>query len=561
MIEWRLRVSKLSGHLTEALTTHYPSRRRFLAGLAGTVAAAALLAPAHLRAQEVAPVEAAPEPAPVEAAPPAAPQPQPFSYEILTEAQRLASESAPPAPEAIEGFLADLDYDGYQRIRFRPARARWQDPAQNFRLHAFHLGWLFEEPVHIHEIVEGNALPMDFSTADFEYGGALAESVPADAVMPGVAGFRLHTPLNRADIFDELIAFLGASYFRALGRDTVYGLSARGLAVNTALSGREEFPRFTDFWLERPLPGQTSVTLYAALASDSVTGAYRFVITPGENTVVEVTARLFLRADVAQLGLAPLTSMFLFGGADPGAFEDFRAAVHDSEYLVLNSREGDTYVRALNNPVRLASSYLRSDNPASFGLVQRSRDFGDYLDAQAHYESRPSLMVEPLGDWGRGSVRLVEIPSDLEGNDNIVAFWVPEGDFKQGNALELSYRLHWGRTPPGDRNVERATILRTRAGHGGVAGVAAATDRRKFVIDFQGGLLGELSADADVSAQVSADRGVVTEAIVSKISGTEIWRLVLEVQSDPGAVVELRASVTGFDRVLTETWLYQWVRE
>lgn len=556
-------MSILSGHpngaLAEPLPPHSPSRRRFLAALAGSVASAALMPPLRLHAQEATDAPSMPA------------APEPFSFEMLTERQRAAAAAAPLPPEQIEGFLAGLDYDGYQHIRFRPNHARWQgegtegdaapaaEPA--FRLHAFHLGWLFNEPVHLYEIHEGLARPMDFTTADFEYGGGLADSVPPDAVMPGVAGFRLHTPLNRADVFDELIAFLGASYFRALGRGTVYGLSARGLAVNTAMAGGEEFPRFTAFWLERPEPGQSRLTLYAALDSRSVTGAYRFVITPGENTTVEVTARLFLRSDTAQLGLAPLTSMFLFGGADPGHFDDFRASVHDSEFLVLNTRDGETYLRALRNPARLASSFFSAENPRSFGLIQRSRDFADYLDAQAHYERRPSLMVEPIGDWGRGAVRLVEIPSELEGNDNIVAFWVPEGDFTAGQALELSYRLHWGLTPPGAVNPERAHVLRTRTGHGGVAGTAAATDRRKFVIDFAGGTLGALPADAEVEPEVAAEHGTVTEAVLAKVSGSDIWRLVVEVTSDPGVVVELRAGITGFGHRLSETWLYQWVRE
>nr|WP_139267075.1 glucan biosynthesis protein G [Celeribacter indicus] len=538
-----------------------PRRRRFLASLASGVAASAVLSPFAIAAQDN------PEPADTPAPPPEAqPEPEPappppFSFDALTERMREAAAQPWREAGAVSGFLADLDYDAYQRIRFNPDHARWQEDGQEFRLHAFHLGWLFEQPVHIHEIVDGQEVAMDFSTSDFLYGGNVGDNIPADATMPGVAGFRLHTPLNRADIFDELVVFLGASYFRALGRGNVYGLSARGLAVNTAMNGSEEFPRFTDFWIEHPQPGQTTAVIYAALDSRSVTGAYRFYITPGETTVMEVTARLFVREDASQIGIAPLTSMYLFGGADPRGFDDFRSSVHDSEYLVLNTRSGDTFLRALNNPPRLASSYLGAENPVSFGLVQRRRDFDAYLDAQAHYERRPSLMVEPLGDWGKGSVRLVEIPSKLEGNDNIVAFWVPEGEMKKGDAHEFAYRMHWGMNTPGDRSPARARIVRTRVGEGGVAGVEQKTDERKFVIDFRGGLLSELSAEGDVEAQVSAVRGEISDAVVSKISGTDIWRLVIEAKGDPGTVVELKASLAGYGQTLTETWLYQWVRE
>ncbi|WP_255008561.1 glucan biosynthesis protein [Roseovarius sp. M141] len=485
----------------------------------------------------------------------------PFSYDSLTDRMRLLSKEPYQQPKPVEGFLADLDYDGYQMIRYRRDRSRWQEEAQIFRLQAFHLGWLFEEPVAIHEVVDGHVKPLGFSTTDFEYGEGITQKPPADTEMPGVAGFRLLSPLNRADRFDELIAFLGASYFRALGAGNVYGLSARGLAVNTGHSAAEEFPMFSEFWLEHPAPGSDAVVIYAALTSPSVTGAYRFVVQPGETTTMDVTARLFLRNDIAQLGIAPITSMFLFGDSDPDEMDDFREAVHDSEALILNTRAHETFYRPLNNPPRLSSSYLGAQDPASFGLVQRSRRFDDYLDAQAHYEKRPSLMVEPLGDWGAGSVRLVEIPSNLEGNDNIVAFWVPGGDMRAGRELEVMYRLHWGMSPPGDSHSQRGKVIRTRVGEGGVAGVEEKTGRRKFVVDFGGGLLRELPADAEVTPNVSAVNGTLTQVVLSRISGTETWRLVVEAESAAGAVVEIKAQLSGYGRDLTETWLYQWVRK
>ncbi|MCA0995534.1 glucan biosynthesis protein [Alloyangia pacifica] len=485
----------------------------------------------------------------------------PFSFDILSEQMARAAQEDQKEPEQVEGFLAELDYDGYQRIRFDKDQARWADlPDDTFRLQAFHLGWLFKQPVRLHEVVDGHAKEMHFSTSDFDYSDVKTE-IPADAEMPGVAGFRLHNPLNRADTFDELVAFLGASYFRALGRGNLYGLSARGLAVNTGLSGVEEFPRFDNFWLERPGPGAEHITIYAALSSASVTGAYRFVVRPGEDTRIDVTARLYLRNDIQQLGIAPLTSMFLFGGPDMGDFDDFRPAVHDSEALVLTTQGGETFFRPLNNPPRLASSYFGALSPVKFGLVQRNREFEHYLDAQAHYEKRPTLLVEPIGDWGEGSVRLVEIPSDLEGNDNIVAFWIPKAETKAGDALEFAYRLHWGMSPEGDGAVDRARVVRTRVGKGGISGTDEDNGRRKFVIDFEGGTLGELPAGAEVEPSVSAANGEIAEAVVSRISGTETWRLVLEVEAPDGAVAELKAGLKGYGRTLTETWTYQWVKE
>ena len=533
------------------------SRRRLIATLpAGAFLACSTALPQLVLAEET------PAPATEPAAPaPAAPQ-QPFSFDALSAEMQALSTQPPQSPAQPAGFLADLTYDDYRLIRFNPARARFADiPDAQFQLHAFHMGWLFKEPVLLSEVADGMATPMGFGTDDFIYERQARDHVPEHADLPGVAGFRLHNPLNRPDIFDELIAFQGASYFRALGRGSAYGLSARGLAVNTGLPVAEEFPRFTRFWVERPAPGAQTITVHAAMESASLTGAYRFVITPGGDTAVEVTARLYFRKDIEQLGVAPLTSMFLFAERNRTAFDDFRPQVHDSDGLGIVRADGDHVWRPLSNPSRLASSYFVETTPRSFGLYQRDRDFANYQDAAAHYEKRPSCVVEPIGDWGRGTVRLVEIPSDLEVNDNIVAFWVPEAPAKAGESREFAYRLRWGALEPDNRD-DRAYILETRAGAGGVSGVENTTGSRKFVIDFKGGLLGNLPGEAadDLTIVATAANGKIETQTLTQIWGTDIWRLVLDVAADGDKPVELSAHIAGYDRKLTETWLYQWIK-
>lgn len=346
----------------------------------------------------------------------------PFDYDLLTEQMRVASTTPHKAPGKVEGFFTSFTYDDYQAIQYNPNRARWAGPKAGFNVQAFHMGWLFAEPIQMYEVQDGMARAMGFSTDDFRYYDLVKARVPQHEPLPGVAGFRLNAPLNRADLFDEVVAFLGASYFRALGRDNAYGLSARGLAINTGLGKPEEFPRFSQFWLETPAPFAREVTVYAALESESCTGAYRFVIRPGANTEIDVAARLFFRNEVDQIGVAPLTSMYLFSEKNRTDFDDYRPNVHDSDGLAIHRRDGDQIWRPLNNPVRLSESWFTETSPQSFGLMQRNRDFEAYQDAAAHYERRPSALVEPLGDWGKGAVRLVEIPTQLEVNDNIVAF-------------------------------------------------------------------------------------------------------------------------------------------
>ncbi len=481
--------------------------------------------------------------------------PRPFDFESLTEEMRARAAKAPPAPEKAELPLGPLGYDDYRLIAFKPERARWRGAKTPFRLHAFHMGWLFEEPVRLFQLHEGMARPMHFGTQDFDYHGRLGKKADKIAELPGVAGFRLNAPLNRPDREDELVAFLGASYFRALGRESRYGISARGVAINTATSRAEEFPRFTRFWLET---GDTAVTIYAALEGETLTGAYRLVVTPGQDTEIEVTARLFFRSAPEQLGIAPLTSMFLFSEKNRAEFDDYRPAVHDSDGLRIERRDGDVIWRPLNNPPRLASSYFGEESPRAFGLYQRDRDFEAYQDSGARYDRRPSLRVEPLGDWGRGAVRLVEIPTDLEANDNIVAFWVPEGKISAGDEREFSYRLHWGDLPP-DPAAEIAHVAETRAGAGGVSGVESTAGTRKFVIDLKGGALERLSGDAEVELKAEAHGGKILSQTLERIEASGQWRAVLDVSAAADATVELTAHVAGYGRKLSENWLYQWI--
>lgn len=519
--------------------------------LRGAIAAAPFVAagfwPARLTAQE-------------SGATPAAPQQ--FSFDLLTEQMRaLAAQPFAPAA-APEGFLGDLTYDTYRLIRFREDAARWQDGPSDWRLRAFHMGWLFPEPVRLYEVTDTDAgeqaTEIHFSTDDFEYLNELAAQVPEHAELPGVAGFKINYPLNRPDRWDEVAAFLGASYFRALGQGSAYGLSARGLALNTGTSTPEEFPRFSNFYLRRDPAGGSEITIYATLEGPSVTGAYRIVTRPGVATEMDVTARLFFRAEVTELGVAPLTSMFLFSEKNRAEFDDYRPNVHDSDGLRIVRADGDVIWRPLNNPAQLATSYFSETAPRAFGLHQRDRDFASYQDIGARYERRPSLDVIPLGDWGQGAVRLVEIPSDLEANDNIVAYWVPAQPVVPGDSREFAYRLVWGDLPL-DPMDPLAYVFETRSGAGGFAGVEAEPNTRKFVVDFKGGQLGLLPEDADIEPVASVANAELLGVTLQKIPGTDLWRGVIDLRAEPGAVVEMGLHIAGYGQRLTENWLYQWI--
>ncbi|MBA5778027.1 glucan biosynthesis protein [Stappia sp. F7233] len=481
-----------------------------------------------------------------------------FSWEHLVERARAkAGEEYSDEPMPLPEVITDLDYDQHRAIRFRPDHALWRDRDTDFTLQAFHPGGLFDQPVAIHEVAGGKATRLRFASSDFEYRPPLDAAAFKDVTMPGVAGFRLHYPLNRTDYRDELIAFLGASYFRALGRGNVYGLSARGLAVDTAAGQQEEFPRFSTFYIERPQPGDRQMKIYAELDSPRVSGAYAFTISPGIETVIDVDARIFMRGDVTRLGIAPLTSMYLFGENDRIGFDDYRPEVHDSDGLAIRRESGERLWRPLMNPSRLALSFIGEVNPQGFGLIQRDRAFDNYLDTEADYERRPSLWIEPVGDWGRGTVMLAEIPSEKEIHDNIVAFWIPEARAKAGSEHSFRYRMTWASDVEGEDVLAR--VLRTRTGHGGTAASDPDPDHRKFVVEFAGGELENLGVESALEARIETGNADIRHQDLQKLGDSGRWRLVLDVmRADADKPVELRAALVLDGRPLSETWLYQW---
>ncbi len=526
--------------ISPAIPSSSSTRRRFLAAAAASVCLPALLAASRAAAQDT--------------------PSRPFSFDLLTEEARNRAAGPAPEAEAIPQVFAEMTYDDYNFIAYRPARARWNVPDITWRLMPFHLGWLFKEPVHLFEVVDGMATGMDFTTDDFEYRHRLKGMVPPGTALPGVAGFKLTHPMNRGDKMDEVISFIGASYFRALGLGNAYGLSARGLAIDSGLPKAEEFPRFSGFWIEKPAPWADTMTIYAALDSASVTGAYRFVVTPGVETTVDVTARLFLRSDVEQLGVAPLTSMFLFADINRGDYDDYRPRVHDSNGLRIVRADGDVIWRALDNPQALSSSYFAETQPRRFGLHQRGRDFDDYQDAGARYDLRPSVDIEPVGDWGSGKIRLFELPTAVEVHDNIGAFWIPDTPIRAGDAHEFAYRMHWGRLEP-DYADDRAIVWATRSGIGGPAGLENPPGTHKFVVDFKGGMLGRLPEDdAEVKPVLTINGGKADVTTLSKLPGSDVWRLVVDVASESGTLVEMTAHVAGYERKLSEIWSFQWVK-
>jgi glucans biosynthesis protein len=472
-------------------------------------------------------------------------------------AQQRAQTPYQTARQPIPAELAGLDYDGLRDIRFNDDKALWRADGLPYEAKFFHVGRQ-TDAVRIHELSALGNKPVPYAAGAFSFGKNKLQ--PASWGDLGYAGFRIHTPLNSAAYKDELVVFLGASYFRALGVNQHYGLSARGLAVDTAGAGGrpEEFPRFTDFWLEKPAADAKQITIYALLDSPRMTGAYRFDIRPGEQTVTEVTARVFMRAGagprVATLGLAPLTSMFFFGENQPRA-GDFRPEVHDSDGLMLASSEGEWLWRPLQNPKAAVATSFAMKGLKGFGLMQRDRLFASYEDTEARYEQRPSAWVTPIGDWGPGRVELLQLPTPDETHDNVVAYWVPERLPAPGESLNFAYQLAW----QGDKQQRppNGWVTQSRRGIGFNQLDAQTLEQSiSYVIDFAGPALDALQADAPVRAVVSSDsNGRVAESNAYRNPVNGQWRMTLRVQRiDPAKPVELRAFLQHDNHTVSETW-------
>lgn len=474
----------------------------------------------------------------------------PFSVERLRERARILSSHEYRAPDTkLPAVLADMSVEQYRQIHFLPAQAMWAEQGK-FTTQFFHLGSYYNHPVRVFAVVDGDASEIQYSPALFEYGDTDLGAKPLPETL-GYAGFRLHTALNSPDYLDELISFLGASYFRALGRGMRYGMSARGIAVGTATNDNEEFPLFREFYVERPADSH-SIVVHALLDGPSLTGAYTFTIRPGVDTIIDVNMTLFTRTTLTTVGLAPLTSMFFFAANDRVGVDDFRPAVHDSDGLMVLTGAGEWLWRPVVNPERLRVSSFVDHNPKGFGLMQRDRDFANYQDLEAHYERRPSVWVEPVGDWGAGAVMLIEIPTDRESNDNIVAFWRPEEALEQKREWQFTYRLHWCADAPSGVEPRPAQVVATRIGRSDTEDGGT-----HIVLDFLGGSLPN-QADGQLDAIVSASRGAVLNVLTdfNEVSGG--WRVSFDLSVTDEEPAELRCFLKVGDRAISETWSYQW---
>lgn len=478
-----------------------------------------------------------------------------FEYDdVIRRARELAAAPYESVPPPLPEPLSKLDFDAWRDIRFRPDKAFLNTPGSMFRLQLFHLGHLYRWPVTVNIIKDGMATPIPYAANLFDYGRTkFKRPLPVNL---GFAGFRLHFPINAPKVFDEVIAFLGATYFRFLGRGQRYGMSARGLTVDAGTNS-EEFPNFREFWIESPAPDAEHATIYALLDSAATTGAYRFDLYPGVDSAVEVTVTLFPRKPAVKFGLAPLTSMFFVGENDHRITDDFRRELHDSDGLLIHSSTGEWIWRPLRNPPHVEVSSFLDKDVRGFGLLQRDRNFDHYQDLDLAYELRPSYFVEPRGSWGDGRVELVELATQDEAHDNIVASFVPKDAPASGRSFgyRIASSLSFAQLSPNGRVVN---TFETAARALGSPEVAPPNSRR-FIIDFAGGELAYYAQDPQLVEVVpTTTQGRILRSFVVPNSHVKGFRAIIDLELAAGQSTDLRAFLRSGTRALTETWTYPW---
>ncbi|MGF6098655.1 glucan biosynthesis protein G [Pseudomonas sp. 18175] len=466
--------------------------------------------------------------------------------DVSAKAKELAGQKYEAPRSNLPNEFREMKFGDYQKIRFRTEKAEWADQDTPFKLSFYHQGMHFDTPVKINEVTANSVNEIKYDPTRFDFGDVKFD--PKATEQLGYAGFRVLYPINKADKQDEIMTMLGASYFRVVGKGQSYGLSARGMAIDTALPSGEEFPRFTEFWIERPKPGEKQLVIFALLDSPRATGAYRLTLRPGTDTIVDVKSQMYLRDKVSKLGVAPLTSMYLFGANQPSKVLNYRRELHDSSGLSIHAGNGEWIWRPLNNPKHLSVSNFSVENPRGFGLLQRGRDFSHYEDLDDNYDKRPSAWIEPEGDWGKGTVNLVEIPTADETNDNIVAFWSPAELPEVGKPLDVAYRLHWTMDEKSLHPADSAWVKQTLRSTGDVKQsnlIRQPDGSVAYLVDFEGPSLKALPSDAPVRSQVSVgENAELVENSVRYNEHTKGWRLTLRMKiKDAGKPTEMRAAL------------------
>ena len=496
------------------------------------------------------PAPAAPAGAGPAASPAAAPKPV-FDPANVVEYARALSKKPYRAPSAdLPDAFSNLSYEQFVGIKHQPGTAIWAHEALGYAIEPLHRGFVFTTPMELNVVENGAVRRLPYTPTAFDFGSVKPPAEPKDI---GFSGFRvLRKREGQPDV--GVATFQGASFFRAIAIGEIYGPSARGLSIRTADPKGEEFPLFRAVWIEQPTLAADALVIHAVLDSESVSGAYRFTLRAGEATIIDTECTLFPRVALDHIGVATMMATHVAGPLDHRLNDDVRPGIFDVAGLqILNGRD-EWLWRPVSNRETLQLSAFVDENPRGFGFLQRDRQFARFLDDDNHWEMRPSLWIEPIGDWGAGTVVLVEIPSDSEVNQNIIAYWRPAAPLAAGSEVQYAYRQFWCWTPP-DRP-SNAVVTLSRGGRPG--GAPANTRRRRFMVDFTGDTIAAQQQSSDIVPALAAAPGNISAVRTFMNRDRKTYRVLFDVDPGSDASSELRLQLEVQGKPISETWLYRW---
>jgi glucans biosynthesis protein len=532
------RITCLEPGIGGRLTDHQSRMSRRDAMIA-PAAGLALLAAGTAVAQTPPAQQAAPAPAP----PPAPPSFDPNS--ILGLARTIAKTPYKAAQTDLPDFLSSLSYEQYVAIRAKPSALIWADDSSGFAIEPLHRGFIFSAAVQIFLVESGAARPLAYRVSDFDFGSLQPPTLVPDI---GFSGFRILK--RRDDAYAEIAIFQGASFFRARANGQSLGVTARGLSVRTADARGEEFPIFKAFWIEKPSVADNSIVVHALCDSESTVGVYRMTVRPGEAVIIDTELTLVPRTAVDSIGIATMSAKAISSPLDKRRPDDIRPTIAEVNGLQMLTGKGEWLWRPVTNRQTLQISSFVDDNPKGFGFLMRDRDPDSYLDDDNHWETRPTLWIEPLTDFGPGEVTLVEIPADTETNNNCVAFWKPKGGIEASHEVSWAYRQFWGWIAP-----SRPPLAVTIASRGGRT---PGSKRRRFMVTFDGEILADDKRSPDIKPVLSVSPGTIQSLRWFMQRDKGRCRVVFDI--DPGSEIsaEIRLVLESGGRPVSETWLYRW---
>jgi glucans biosynthesis protein len=463
---------------------------------------------------------------------------------VVDIARQLAKKPFAAPANDLPDVFANLNPEQYGAIRYTQPPI-WSSEARGIAVEPIHRGFVFRDAVELFLVEDGAVRRIGYQPSQFEFGRI---NLPNNLGDIRYSGFRLIAQVGNGKPFDFAVV-QGGTFFRALARGQNYGAIARALTLRPAEARGEEFPAFRAFWLERPAVGSNSITVHGILDSESTTGAVRMTFRPGDMTIVDVETTLFPRVNLEHVGLGGLASTYFYGANDLLNSDDIRPAVHDSSGLQILNGSGEWLWRPLQNPETLQISAFVDSSPRGFGLLQRERSYEAFQDDDQRFERRPSVWIEPLGEWGQGSVQLLEIPTDAEINDNILAYWRPRAPMAAGSEVAVAYRQYWGWSAP--ERPPLATVTQTRSGRGSGA------RRRRFTVDFSGEMLGD-NLPADLKSVLTVGPGTFQNLKLLPYPERKTVRVAFELDPGNENACEMRLILEAGGKPISETWLYRW---